>query len=74
MASLITLSGTTVTVHPVASDPPGSYDFDLVATINSNEVSQTFSVTINCTPNLTKLPIITNATVVAMVPSTDVAF
>ena len=36
VASLITLFGTTITVHPVVSDPPGTYDFDLVSTINSS--------------------------------------
>jgi hypothetical protein len=36
VSSLITLSGTKISIHPVAQDPPGTYDFDLVATINSN--------------------------------------
>ena len=36
VSSLITLSGTTITIHPVVSDPPGTYGFDLVVTINSN--------------------------------------
>jgi hypothetical protein len=39
VADLITLSGTTITVHPVVSDPPGTFDFELVATINSSQVS-----------------------------------
>ena len=35
VASLITLSGTTITVHPAISDPLGTYNFDLVVTIGS---------------------------------------
>ena len=74
VASLITLSGLTINVHPVVLDPPGTYDFDLIVTIYSSLVSQTFSITINCTPNLTTLPVISNVTVVAMVSSTTVSF
>ena len=74
VSSLITLSGTTITVHPVASDPPGTFDFDLVVSINSNQAVLTFSVTLNCTPNLSALPVINDTTVIAMVQSSTVAF
>ena len=37
-------------------------------------MSQTFSVTLNCTPNLTSVPVITDANVIAMVQSTTVPF
>jgi hypothetical protein len=36
VSSFITLSGTTIAINPVDSDPQGTFDFNLVVTINLN--------------------------------------